>query len=462
MLVFHANPPGLKPRRIVSIQDIMKRNLLNQFSVVVFLLIIPVSGNTQSLYFPPSSGSTWDTLSPLTLGWCQPELDTLIDYLEARDTKAFLVLKDGKLVVEKYYGTFTRDSAWYWASAGKSLTAFLVGIAQQEGYLSISDTTSRIIGPGWTACTTAQEEDITVRDQLCMTSGLDDGVPDKDCTDPACLQYLANAGTRWAYHNAPYTLLDTVLEAATGQSLNNYLQQKVKAPTGMTGLFFKLGYNNVFFSTARSMARYGLLILNHGNWNGNQVMTDTAYFNQMVNTSQSLNLSYGYLWWLNGKPSYMLPGPQFVFPGSISPNAPSDMFAALGRNGQILNIVPSQNLVWLRLGNEPNAGFVPNFFNDTIWQKLNAAMCQTTGWTEQQEWLEFSVFPNPVHSGGDMVIRSRWNATCFLLDITGRVIRKVNLRSGENTISMKGLNPGLYVLKAESGGQVYCMRLVVQ
>ena len=49
------------------------------------------------------------------------------------------------------------------------------------------------------------------------------------------------------------------------------------------------------------MARFGLLILNKGNWDGNQIMTDTNYFNQMLNSSQSLNESYGYLWWLNGK-----------------------------------------------------------------------------------------------------------------------------------------------------------------
>ena len=420
------------------------------------------SSHAQSYYFPPLSGNAWDTISPASLGWCHPQLDSLTDYLQSRDTKAFLVLKDGKIVVEEYFGSFTKDSLWYWASAGKSLTAFLVGMAQQEGYLSIDDTTSRIIGPGWTSCTTAQEERITVRDQISMTTGLDDNVPDKDCTDPACLQYLADAGARWAYHNAPYTLLDTVLETATGQTLNMYLQQKVKAPTGMTGVFLKLGYNNVFFSTARSMARYGSLILNNGNWNGNQLMTDTAYFNQMVNTSQNLNLSYGYLWWLNGKSSYMLPGSQFVFPGSMTPNAPADMFAALGKNGQILNIVPSQNLIWLRLGNEPNAGFVPNFFNDTIWQKLNAAMCQTTVLNEPKWELPLSVFPNPASVGENVVIQSGFTGYGVLTDMAGRVIRKFDLYTGENKITLGGLQPGAFLLQVESDGIKTCRRLVVR
>jgi len=94
----------------------------------------------------------------------------------------------------------------------------------------------------------------------------------------------------------------------------------------MTGAFVPLTDNNVFFSTARSMARFGTLMLNKGN----QIMTDTTYFNQMVNTSQDINKSYGYLWWLNGKPNYMVPQSQWVFNGSLCPDAPSDMYVAMG------------------------------------------------------------------------------------------------------------------------------------
>jgi CubicO group peptidase (beta-lactamase class C family) len=112
----------------------------------------------------------------------------------------------------------------------------------------------------------------------------------------------------------------------------------VKTPTGMNGLFLPSGYDNVFFSTPSSMARYGLLILNHGNWDGNQIMTDTAYFNAMVNTSQNLNPSYGYLTWLNGKNGYMVPGSQIVFSGTLTANAPADMFAAMGKNAALMTM----------------------------------------------------------------------------------------------------------------------------
>ncbi len=87
----------------------------------------------QSLYFPPLTGQAWDTLSPRTLGWNRSQVDSLYDFLAQNRTKAFLLLKDGKIVLEWYFGSFARDSVWYWASAGKGLTAFLVGIAQQRG-----------------------------------------------------------------------------------------------------------------------------------------------------------------------------------------------------------------------------------------------------------------------------------------------------------------------------------------
>ena len=361
-----------------------------------FLSLFSFASKAQSLYFPPLTGDEWETLSPSSLGWCEDRIDSLYDVLEENNTKAFIVLKDGKIVLEKYFGTFQQDSVWYWASAGKSLTACLVGIAQQEGFLSIEDTTSTYLGEGWTACTPAQEEKITIRHQLTMTSGLDDNVPENYCTLDTCLVYKADAGTRWAYHNGPYTLLDGVVEAATGVSLNNYFQQKIRLATGINGIFLPSGYNNVFFSKPRSMARFGLLILNQGNWNGNQILTDPVFFNNMVNTSQDLNKSYGYLWWLNGKQSYMVPGVQFVFPGSLMPHAPDDMISALGKDGQYVDVVPSQNIVLIRMGNAPGEGEVPLTLNDLIWEHMNGLACGTTAVDDiDSNGASIIVYPNP-------------------------------------------------------------------
>ncbi len=435
---------------------------MKKYSILLFFLVSTFISRSQSLYFPPLTGNTWDTISPASLGWCQDKLDTLLDYLESKNSKAFILLKDGKIVVERYYGTFTQDSLWYWASAGKSLTAFMVGIAQQENYLSISDTTSDYLGQGWTNCTQSQEEKITIRNQLTMTSGLDDGVPDNYCTIDSCLIYLADAGTRWAYHNAPYTLLDGVIENATGLSLNTYVNQKLKIPTGMNGAFITSGYNNVFISTPRSMARFGLLILNRGNWNGTAIMTDSVYFNAMTNSSQALNDSYGYLWWLNGKASYMVPGLQFVFPGSLNPHAPNDMIAALGKNGQFINVVPSQNLVYIRMGDAPGVGEVPFTINDTIWQKLNDVMCSTTSIPSSLETIQNPIlYPNP--SRGQCTVRLKNESfNMILFDSSGRIIRKVDNCFDTVILDNKHLTKGIYFLQLNSlDGKTFSQKYIV-
>jgi CubicO group peptidase (beta-lactamase class C family) len=420
----------------------------------------------QSLYFPPLTGSTWDTVSPQSLNWCIGYIDTLYNYLQAENTRAFIVLKDGKIVLEKYFGNHTRDSLWYWASAGKTLTAFLVGKAQEENKLKILDTTSKYLGIGWTSLTTQQEEKITIRHQLSMTTGLDDNVPDVDCTQDTCLQYLAEPGTRWAYHNAPYTLLEDVVSAATGTDYNVYTTQKLKSLTGMTGFWFRTGpYNNVYYSNARSMARFGLLMQNKGKWNTTVVLSDTQYLNQMINTSQNINLSYGYLWWLNGKPSFMLPGVQLTFPGSWAPNAPADMHAALGKNGQVINVSPSKGLVVVRMGDATNGsgGAVSIELSDEIWKRLNLIMCNTTSVNESKVMQsKIEVYPNPAE--GMVYIKGSENSKIVISDISGRTIKAMmNTRNlSAFPIDISDLSAGTYFVSVQSDEFKTVGKLVVK
>ncbi len=138
----------------------------------------------------------------------------------------------------------------------------------------------------------------------------------------------------------------------------------------MSGFYIKDTYNNVFYSSARSMARFGLLLSNKGKWDQTQVIPET-YFQLMKTTSQNLNLSYGYLTWLNGKASSMAPGSQTVFPIEITSNAPDDMFDAMGKNGQLINIVPSKKFVMIRMGDAPDNLPVPFTFQNELWAKLN-------------------------------------------------------------------------------------------
>lgn len=422
---------------------------------IVTLLTFSNSINSQNLYFPPiSTTETWEATDPESLGWCPDRINNLYTFLEQENTKGFIILKDGKIVLERYFGTFTDQSLWYWASAGKTITSFLVGKAQEENLLNINDRTSIYLGAGWTNCTIPQENNITVRNQLTMTSGLDDGVVDNHCTLPSCLDYLADAGTRWAYHNAPYTLLDDVLQSATTQNLNTYTQLKLKNPTGMTGGWATSDYDNVFYSNVRSMARFGLLIQGNGAWNGNQLI-NTTYFNEMVNTSQNLNKSYGYLWWLNGKPSFMVPTSQIVFPGSYAPDAPNDMFAGIGKNGQIVSIAPTRGLVVIRMGDAPDSSEVPFILCNQIWQKINELDCNLG--VNNQEQSKISIVPNPAINS---IYISNLRDENYLVEIFNMIGNSVLKASNQNTIDISKLNSGVYFVSIRQGHQTQIQKLI--
>jgi CubicO group peptidase (beta-lactamase class C family) len=364
--------------------------------LTIIIIFSSSSVNSQSLYFPPLTGNTWETLSPSSLNWNTNAINSLDSFLLNTQSKAFIILKDGKIAYEKYYGTFTKDSIWYWASAGKSLTSVLVGIAQQNGFLTIQDTSQKYLGKGFSSLTNNQEQKIKIIHQLSMTTGFDDGVSNSDCYDPTCLQYKAEPGTRWAYHNAPYTILDEVIDASTGSTINEFVLANVKSKTGMDGIYYKVPgtFNNVFYSKARSMARFGLLMLNKGYWNSTAVLKDSNYFQAMLNSSQIINPSYGYLWWLNGKSKFMAPGLQLTFNGPLFPNAPMDMFSALGKNGQFIHVVPSLNMVVIRIGNAPlDYGDVAISYGDDVWKYLKNVFPLTS--TMEISKDEIRVYPNP-------------------------------------------------------------------
>jgi len=387
---------------------------------ILFLLFIALQSRAQ-LYFPPLTGNTWDTLSPSSIGWCQPSIDSLYSYLESTNTKGFIVLKDGKIVLEKYFGTFTADSIHYWASAGKSLISVLTGIAQEKGLVNINHTVSSYLGPGWTSEPLAKESMISLRNLLTMTSGMDDkpATPcDNESTSASCLQYLTDTGQRWAYHTGAYQQLASVLSAASGTGINAFTNANVNTHIGMTGAWV----NGVYYSKTRSMARFGLLALNKGVWANDTLIHDASYWNAMVNTSQSYNNAYGYLWWLNGKSSFMAPGLQFVFNGSLVPNAAPDMFAALGKNDQKIYVVPSRNMVVIRTGESAYgvaAAFSP--FDDMLWGKIDSLgyNCNYTftgngNWNVPSNWAGQLVPPSVLQYDATITISPAVGGECIL------------------------------------------------
>ena len=333
---------------------------------------VPVAPPPTTMYFPPTGSDDWETITPQSLGWDVTKLNEAITYAGTKNTYGLIILYKGRIVTENYWNGWNKNTIYYIASAGKSVTAFLAGIAQQEGQLNINNKVSAYLGNGWTSAPLAKENLITVKHQLTMTTGLEYNVPDDDCVTPSCLGYKADAGSFWYYYNTPYRLVEDVIANATGTNYNTYTKNKLADKIGMKNYSW---LNYVLWLNSRDMARFGLLILNKGIWNGNTIMTDQSYFSAMTNTSQSYNLSYGYLWWLNGKSSFMAPTLTTVFPGALAPAAPADMIAALGKGDKKIYVIPSKDLVVIRHGDDTGDMLLgPSSFDNNFWTKLMLAV----------------------------------------------------------------------------------------
>lgn len=331
-----------------------------------------VQPTTDLMYFPPTTGSEWEVKSMSSLNWDQNAVQPLKDFLIQKNTKSFMILVDGRIVMEEYFNGHTSSSEWEWNSAGKTLVATTTGIAQQENLLNINNTASDYLGTEWTSMSLPQENLITVRHLLTMTSGNDDT---KQYVIKSNLTYVADAGTRWAYSNIFQKLTDVVANA-TGKSFETYFNEKLKNKIGMDGYWNFGTIYTIYHSTTRSMARFGILALTNGKWKDEQIINE-PFFKESINTSQNINPSYGYLWWLNGKAKFMIPGEQTVYQGNLVPNAPVDMYAAMGANDQRLYIIPSKKMVVVRMG-DPSDPSNPNFavsgFDNELWGKINAVI----------------------------------------------------------------------------------------
>jgi len=326
---------------------------------------------TETIYFPPANTEVWETKTAESLGWNLSELPSLLDFVEENNSKSFIILHNGKIVVETYMNGHDASKPWYWASAGKTLTTAISGIAQNEGIININNKVSDYLGEGWTSAPIEKENLITCKNLLSMNSGLDDSLGDNISKEN--LQYKADAGTRWAYHNV-YRKMQDVVAVAGNTSWNTYFNTKLKTRIGMTGAWVNSNDFNVYWSNPRNMARFGHLMYAKGKWNTTQVLLE-SFLNEAVNTSQNINQSYGYLWWLNGKENFHLPASQLKFDGKLIPNAPNDTFAALGKNDQKIYIVPSKKLVIIRMGDAASdINFARSHFDNALWEKISAVI----------------------------------------------------------------------------------------
>ena len=335
----------------------------------------------QELYFPPDDGA-WEHIDPAAAGWDAAQLDKALEIAGARNSSGVVVLHQGRILAERYwdlpdpplrYRNYVtgHDAAGQAiedvASAQKSVVAVITGMAQERGYLAIDDPVAKYLGTGWSQTAAANENQITIRHLLSMTSGLADD-----------LTLQAAPGTAWRYNTPAYHLLMRAIIAATG------LERDVLTSSWITD---KLGMQDsawtprpwastdigVGFSTnARDLARFGLMIQAGGKWRDEVVIGDTAYLQAMLSPSQALNPAYGFLWWVNGQEFALGAGARATrSDGALIPDAPADMIAMQGAEDRKLYLVPSLNLIVTRLGYSSEVD--GESFNDAFWRALIAA-----------------------------------------------------------------------------------------
>jgi CubicO group peptidase (beta-lactamase class C family) len=180
----------------------------------------------------------------------------------------------------------------------------------------------------------------------------------------------------WAYNNAAIQTLQRVVQRATGEDVTTFAAARLFAPLDMhdTEMRTDRAGNALVFmgvrSTCRDMARFGLLMLNHGRWGDEQVVSSEWVEAATGRSSTELNAAYGYLWWLNrrgviGSPLVATSLDAAANPstarGQLVPGAPVDMYWALGLGNQIVQVDPGSRTVVVRLGTGERRPRPPTF-----------------------------------------------------------------------------------------------------
>jgi CubicO group peptidase (beta-lactamase class C family) len=324
------------------------------------------AGNT--MYWPEDT--QWEIRRPESAGFDARALDAVLDFAGKQDSTGMLVMRKGYIVAERYWKGWDENTPDRIFSTSKSIIGTLIGMAIDDGKIRSVDQPAADFVPAWR---NTDKQTITIRHLLSMTSGLglyNDrkimmpvGVDAFELMGQAPLEHPP--GTAWVYHSPAYRVLARILENATGETLSNYQQRRLLGPLGMRHTSWETldapnGRLNYLWMRAsvRDMARFGLLILRGGEWRGQQLVS-RDYLTMSTRKSQSLNPSYGFLWWLGGEPFYKRPDGGGLKPGPMWPDCPRDAVGALGAFDKKIYVIPSLDLVVVRHGGGAYGGGDP-------------------------------------------------------------------------------------------------------
>lgn len=284
-----------------------------------------------------------------------PLSDTLRVELEKFKSVGFMVAKDGKILWEHYWDGYSEESHTNSFSMAKSLVTMLLSKAIEQGYIKSLDQKITDFLPEFKDDPFGKN--CTVGDLSAMTSGFDWSENYYLPLNPTAKAYYGNAiekqmlerkfvsepGKHFDYKSSDTQLLAIILQRATGVSISRYLQEEFWQPMGMESDAYwskdrANGMEKAYccvYSNVRDFGKFGQLLLQNGKWNDKQIL-DSAFVQKMITPNKKAfnkgeHLRYGYSIWIDNE---------------HQPN----FYGLMGHLGQRVIVVPSENLVIVRLG----------------------------------------------------------------------------------------------------------------
>ncbi len=323
----------------------MKAVKLSFFSIMmIFLLFAPQLSFAQAV-FP---GKTWEKIeNPENLGYSLDKLETAKEFAEKGKTAAVVIVVGGKILYE--WGEVERDFITH--STRKSFLSALYGKYVQNGTIDL-DMTMKELGIDDVTPLSENEKMATIRDCLKARSGvyIDAAAESQGMRNVKPARNSRAPGTFWLYNNWDFNVLGTIFERFTGKTIFQGIMEDIAVPIQME----QFGYDDdmtfnveesrhaayMFKISARDMARFGLLMLRKGNWNGKQIIPAdwvkeiTSYCSDAFVYGGD---GYGYMWWVV-KNNNRLPHFPFV-------ELKEGAYSARGAYGQYILVIPEYDMV---------------------------------------------------------------------------------------------------------------------
>ncbi len=317
-------------------------------ALLLFIILISCSDDNNNITKPyvPSqlSNSTWELIAnPDAVGWSSKKLNEAYQYSLNIETAAVMIIYNGKVLY--HWGEIDRKFCIH--SCRKSLLSALYGIHVKEGNIDLSLTMGDLGIDDNPPSLSELEKTATIKMLLQARSGIyhEAAAEASSMKEARPERYSHAPGTFWYYNNWDFNVLGTIFEQETNKKIFEEFKVQIADQIGMEDFKVSDGsyvYEDLslhpaypFRITARDMARFGLLFLQNGIWNGKQIISKEWIKESTTSYSDAgMSGGYGYMWWVAVDGN--------LLPGLKLEDGP---YAASGYNGHFILVIPNYDLV---------------------------------------------------------------------------------------------------------------------